>query len=297
VQRLDATRKKLIKKAAGAHEVTYDMVIRSARVSVHRTTAARSLGPQICWRRLREKPPRTDGHGETRMDVCDVWRKKPAAFWRDRVDLIIDNKKFPIPTTEAAKRRLLNQKLRGVLRTRSEGLAAGFTKSNMRKHKFNAGGYVSILAGICGDRIVLWEEVRGRWTGKAAAAMYEGPIKRALAKHRPRKRTWLIMEDNDPTGFKSNAAKHAKAENGMRTLNQPAYSPDLNPLDFSIWEQISKKALAKAQPQRETVKDYKANLRRTALRMPRKTIRKAVAAIRGRAEAIFLARGGNIARD
>lgn len=36
---------------------------------------------------------------EVRMKICDKWRKKLAAFWKHIVDLISDNKRFPIPTS------------------------------------------------------------------------------------------------------------------------------------------------------------------------------------------------------
>ena len=100
-----------------------------------------------------------------------MWRQKPATFWTEKVDLSIDAKKYPLPGSDAAARRLSQQKVRGVLRTRHEGLKPGFTRPNITKHKFNAGGHVHILGGICGDRIVLWEEIQGRWCGQRAADM------------------------------------------------------------------------------------------------------------------------------
>ena len=152
------------------------------------------------------------------------------------------------------------------------------------------------MAGVCNDRIVLWEEIRGRWCASAAAAMYAGPIKQALEKHRPGKRSWLIMEDNDPAGFKSSKARAAKKEAGMKTLDQPAYSPDLNPLDFSIWAAVSDEAL-KRKPVSKTVKDFKQKLRRVALRLPRRFVKKAVMNIRERAKAIFEAGGKHVSCD
>ena len=79
-------------------------------------------------------------------------------------------------------------------------------------------------------------------------------------------------------------------------MNQPAYSPDLTPLDFSIWSQIEKKALD-TRPARESGAAYKARLRRVALGLPRPAVRKAVESICARAQAIFEADGRNIKRD
>ena len=47
----------------------------------------------------------------------------------------------------------------------------GARRPNPKKHNFNAGGYVRILAGICGGRLVLWEEIRGTWSWQRAADM------------------------------------------------------------------------------------------------------------------------------
>ena len=296
--RMFKKRSELIAQADGERYVTVEEITRRARVpSVHVSTAGRYLAQHdVKWRRMREKPPRTEAHEECRKEVCRKWRQKPSTFWTEVVDLIIDAKKFSVPGSVAAAKRVRQQKVRGAMRTRQEGLLKGFTKPNIVKHKFNPGGSVSILAGICGDKIVLWEEIAGRWCGDKAAEMYSGPIKKVLQRRRPGKRSWLIMEDNDPAGFKSSKCKQAKGANHMRTMTQPPYSPDLNPLDFSIWAAIDKKALS-GHTARESVAAYKARLRRTALGMPRAEVRMAVEGIKKRAHAIFAANGGNIRRD
>ena len=272
VTRLVDKRRQLVQKVKGGRYVSTTEVVMKSRVpAVHRTTALRYLRERgIAWRRMREKPPRTIAHEEDRKEVCRIWRKRPATFWTEHVDLIIDAKKFPVPGSAAAAHRLRQQKVRGVLRTRKEGVEKGFTRPSITKHKFNAGGHVHILAGICGDKVVLWEEIGGKWGGQRAADMYAGPIKQVLQRRRPGKRSWLIMEDNDPAGFKSTKGKEAKKDNKMRTLDQPAYSPNLNPLDFSIWSAIEKEALARRTP-RETMTQYKTRLRKIALGFARDT--------------------------
>ena len=296
--RLFHTRGDLLAKAKGERYVAFKEIARKARVpAVHATTVARYLRPfGVAWRRMREKPPRSTVHEEDRKTVCCAWRKKPATFWTDQVDLIIDAKKFALPGNDAVARRLRQQRVCGALRTRQEGLNSGLTKPSMTKHKFNPGGHVHILAGICGDKVVLWEEIQGKWCGERAEEMYSGPIKEALKKARPGKRSWLIMEDNDPAGFKSSRGRNAKAANKMKTMDQPPYSPDLNPLDFSIWSAIQTKALSLRRA-KEKGATYKARLRRTALTLPKAMVRKAVQSIRSRAQAIFEADGKNIKQD
>ena len=294
--RVRSARLNLVQKANGEHEVTYGMIKKAAHVDVGRNVIARELASsKVKWRWLREAPPRTLVHEATKKEVCDEWREKPARCWHDGVDMIIGNKKFPISTADAARKRLCQQQVRGVFRTRGEGLHPGFAKPNLRKHRFNPGGCVSMLAGICGDKIVVWEEVHGRWTGAKVVAMYEGPILDALRRWRPYKRRWLIQEDNDPTGYKSRLGSQAKATNGMCTLGQPPYSPDLNPLDFSIWKAIQDRALQGKVP--GTVSKFKSKLRRVALRLPAPVVSRAVADMCRPAENIVQAHGRTIPKD
>ena len=78
----------------------------------------------------------------------------------------------------------------------------------------------------------------------------------------------------------------------------PRYSPDLNPLDFSLWEAVMARMWRNAPPGQETVAAHKARLRRTALRLPRDTVRRAVCDIyTTRMQAIIDSKGGPIPKD
>ena len=82
VARLNDARKRLVAKADAEYEVPYKLVLKSARVKVHRTTAARHLKAKygVKWRRFREKPPRSKEHVDERKKVCRIWKKKPKTF-------------------------------------------------------------------------------------------------------------------------------------------------------------------------------------------------------------------------
>ena len=139
-------------------------------------------------------------------------------------------------------------------------------------------GGVHICAGICGDKIVLWEQVKGPWNGEKAAAMYKGPICKALKTHRPKKTTWKVLEDNDPTGFKSSKGAASKKECGIKAESLPRYSADLNPLDYSLWADIERRMLSTKKRGKESQAAYAKRLRRVALKTDRATVRKAVQA-------------------
>ena len=69
------------------------------------------------------------------------------------------------------------------------------------------------------------------------------------------------------------------------------------PLDFSLWNDISKRMEACDPSGPETTAAFKARLRRVALRTSIVTVRAAVEAMRNRARRIYEAKGKDIARD
>lgn len=211
--------------------------------------------------------------------------------------MIMDNKRYDTPTSLKGRDHLQKQRVRGQIRLPGEGLQDEYTKPNAKKHRKNVGGTVNIMAGISGDRVVLWEEVGSRWCGQRAAEMYSGPVIKCLRKLYGNKRKFLIAEDNDPTGYKSSKGKAAKKELGIQTVDWPPYSPDLMPLDFSLWENIRVR-MEKTDPAgNESALAFKKRLRLTALRTPKAVVRKMTDAMLTRAQAIYDADGGHIDCD
>jgi hypothetical protein len=85
----------------------------------------------------------------------------------------------------------------------------------------------------------MWDYVDGRWNATQAASMYEGPLTAALARayleHAAKSRAkWIVLEDNDPAGYKSKRALAAKEAAGIVIDDLPKRSPDLNVLDYSL---------------------------------------------------------------
>lgn len=297
---MDAARRKIINDSKGAHQVTWQDIIAKGRAPrAHATTVARAFareGMQVKLRRSREKPQRTPAMERERMEVCGRMRRWPLARFTEAIDMIIDNKAWEVPTTPEARLHLAKQKVVAQLRTPAEGLHTHFTKPNAKLHRKNLGGRLTVCAGISNCRIVLWEYI-GRWNGQAAADLYKGPIMKTLVSKRGRKASYLIAEDNDPTGYKSGKGNAEKRRQGIKTIEWPRYSPDLMPLDFSLWKDIDTRVAASAPDGTETVAEFKRRLRRLALRTPASVVRAAVEAMRTRASAIWEAKGKDIARD
>lgn len=249
-------------------------------------------------RRPREKPMRDQEHEDERADICKSWTRKRADFFTDEVDLIMDNKEFPLPISKKGLRWTKMRSVRFHLRTRSEGVKKGHTKPNNKKNRVNVGGNVKVLAGISNCRVALWEYLpKGRWSGKMAVDMYKGPIIKTLRKQRGDKAQYRILEDNDPTGYKSNAAIDAKKELKIKPIPYPRYSPDLNPLDYYLWNEVQRRMLLQTPKKQESKQDYMVRLRKTAFAIPQAEIRLAVASLRKRAKAVYDAEGGDIPRD
>ena len=105
------------------------------------------------------------------------------------------------------------------------------------------------------------------------------------------------MEDNDPSGYKSRKAVAAKETARIRTIPLPPRSPDLNPLDYSIWAEINKRMRLQEQmwpaAKTESRQAFLGRLRRTAKSLPPSYIDKTVGSMAKRCEQVLKARGGH----
>ena len=294
-------RKHLIKKAKGEDEVHWGDIQRAARLpAVHRTTLAKNMqaaGYGIRWRTPRLKPARGEIDEAERKAMCDRMRKLPVRYWLQDVDAYIDCKDWDLPLTVRGKAHVKRLRVRGHLRTKSEGLQKGFTKPDKKTHRQNTGGHVKLFAAIIGCRVRIWHYLPRRWSGATAAAVYTDVLGPALRRLRGVKRRYSVLEDNDPTGFKSKKGVAAKQAAHIEPLAFPVYSPDLNPLDFSLWEEVKNRMASQPEPKRESAQAYKARLRKTAMSIPEPVVRKMVEDMKPRAQSVYENNGGHIPKD
>ena len=280
VLKMEKTRKELIAKADGEYEVHWVDVMKKARVAkADLTTVARSFAREnlaVGWRSPREKPILGPEHLAERKEACRKWRHYRSDYFTDGVDLIMDNTAWDVPATIRARKYLNRRKVRGHLRKRSEGLQTGFTKPSGKKHHMNTGAKLKILAGLSNCKVVLWHYLDGPWNGEVAESAYRGPIAKVLKKERGEKKKYVVLEDNDPVGYKSNKAIKAKKELCIDAMSFPRYSPDLNPMDYFVWEEVEARMTKNKPKKLESVDVFKKRLRRTALGIPESVIRKGV---------------------
>ena len=137
----------------------------------------------------------------------------------------------------------------------------------------------------------MWHYVEGKWCAAAAAYMYKKVLAKALKKAYPnRKGPYIIIEDNDPTGYKSRAGQEAKRSANIVVDSLPKRSPDLNVLDYCLWNAINRRMRTqeRAFPKkfRETKHQFLQRLKRTALNLPTSLVKAAVGSMRRRCRAI-----------
>ena len=108
-----------------------------------------------------------------------------------------------------------------------------------------------------------------------------------------RTNTWTFQQDSAPS-HKARSTQDFLRNHVPQFISSqqwPPYSPDLNPMDFSIWSILEAKVSTKKY---ESVEALKSALSREWKRIPQDHIRAACNAFIGRLDAIIRARGSHI---
>lgn len=272
------------------------MIFRPLAVRAKVLDALHSRG--IYLHPLREKPVRTEADEKARSDFADKYSKMPTSFWSEKIDAYLDNKYFPVYLTGRARTYAAKRVARGTFRERGGGLARGHVKPR-KNLKMNFGAKsVLISAAISGAKVLMWHRIEGQWNAQAAERMYKNFLAPALRAAKPGKRQFLVLEDNDPSGYKSRRAVEAKAAEKLSVLELPCRSPDLNPLDYGFWSEVNRRMRLQERrfsaARRETEAQYVARLRRTATRLPKTYLTSLVQSMKRRCIALRDARGQDI---
>ena len=293
--------KEFIKHYNGRQRVTTRLLQRRLRLRMSTWTILRALHARgIYFRRNREKPCLTVDDIHERMAFARKYRLKPAAWWLRTVHLHIDCKWFPTYLNGKARLHAAKQRYWGAFRARADG--DGLREPYVRHRqalKYNTGSRgVMVLAGVGQGKVILWQYVHARWNAKTAANMYSGPLRQALQKAYPHRRSFTVLEDNDPTGFKTRKACRAKEQARIKTLAIPKRSPQLNVLDFAVWAEVNRRMRAQERnwkvKKTEGRQQYLARLRRTALRLPPKFINSSIRNMKVRCQRLYQVKGGHI---
>jgi len=189
----------------------------------------------IFFRKLREKPVLTPEDVRARLAFARTYRNKSAAWWMKNVHAFIDGKHFQVYLNSSERSRAAQHATYGAYRQPGKGLSVGYVKPKTGNLRHNTGAKGVLLhLGIGAGKVVTVHEVKdSRWSGQAAVSFYEA-LRADLGKQHPGKRKFTVLEDNDPTGYKSQKGKEAKVAGGINILEIPKRSPDLSLCDYAI---------------------------------------------------------------
>lgn len=296
VNLLVRTLKAMIKQAAAKKEITLAMILRRARVKVSERCARKALQTRgIRFRRMRDKPLLTKDDVKERWRFARKYRNKSKAWWRSKVHLYIDLKSWKVYPNAKGRALAAQRTVRGAYRGPGGGLGEGYVVVP-KSLKQNTGARPAKIAGGVGKgRCRLWYDVGRKWNGKVAAELYEGPVQASLRRGWPTKRKFLVLEDNDPTGFKSGAGEAAKKKAKIQVFSIPKRSPDLSVMDYAIWTRIDT-ALRRQEARwtstrKETREQYLKRLHTTAKNLPTAFVNKAIGNMRERCQRLYKAKG------
>ncbi len=131
------------------------------------------------------------------------WEDHTGEDWKGEPHAIIDNKSYAVYLNGKARDNAARRKARGSYRKRTGGLRKGHVKPR-KSQKSGSGRSVLVMAAVIDSKIRVWHEM-DNWGGEEATKAYKGPLKTALKKALPRSKTHTVLEDNDPSGYKSGA--------------------------------------------------------------------------------------------
>ena len=301
-KKLLKTMQSMQKKANAMKEISFASIKKKAGVQASDRVILQEFHANDIWfRPLRQKPILEDEDVIARRAFADKYRTRSGEGWVEQPQAIIDNKNFPIYQRDKDRNEAARRQVRGGYRRRGD-LPKPFLVKRKPQMKYSAPS-VQVTAAIVKGKVRMFVFVKGNWNGEKAAQMYKGPLLTALRKAYPEKAAaknskFIVLEDNDPSGYKSSKGVAAKKEVGIISLDLPKRSPDLNPLDYSIWKTINDAMRKQEQKMKKTKREsqtaYMARLRKTALALPTATAQNAVKDMYKRVRVLAEAGGGLI---
>ena len=209
-----------LKQHPGGKEVTAAMVAEHARLPVSDRTVRREFAKMnVKFYKLKERPTLAADDVKTRKAWAGRRKGRSSKAWLSKPHAIIDNKTCQMYRNAAGRNHAARRSVRGAYQPRGQAPEPHMVKPKGGNIKFPADG-VMVTAAVIKGKIRMWEYVEGRWNGAAAAEMYKGPLEKAMARAYPAhaakpRAKWVVLEDNDPTGYKSGKVPSRTQQHGM----------------------------------------------------------------------------------
>ena len=297
-KRLLKTLDGMLKAAKGRREVTAAQLKVRAKIDACDQTVRKYLKQQgIVFKKLKEKLLLSKADKIMRKAWARKRSTRSKAAWLRTPHAIIDNKSFRLYRNGKGRDHAARRACRGAYQRkgkRGQAVKDHFVKPRATLPYPSKG--VIVTAAVIKGKIRMWDYVTDkRWCGAAAAKMYSGPLAKALKRAYPLAKRWTIIEDGDPSGYRSSAGKAAKKKARISTDDLPPRSPDFNVLDYSLWhainERMREQERAFSVKKKETKEEYLARLRRTALGLPASVVKRAVMDMHRRVRLAVAAKG------
>ena len=301
----------MIDAADTEYEVTAKSVLRRSRLKVCLRTFCNALHERGYWfHKLREKPILTPADVIARFLFARKYRHKVASWWLKKIQVHLDNHTFKCPTTAAARKMLGSSRVRGVYRLGKLSLKRGCTKGTStglkqgrvkasRKLRQNTGARgVLIAGGVSPKSALVWYALppRAAWGGETASEWYRNVVAAQLKAENPRRRSFTILEDNDPVGNYSHLGIAAKKACRLGVFTIPKRSPELNVMDYAIWGEVERRLRGQGHNfpagKRASRDQYIKRLTRTAKNLPEEFLSKAISDMVRRCQLLYEAKGG-----
>ncbi|CAE7522337.1 F52C9.6 [Symbiodinium sp. CCMP2592] len=286
----------LIVKVDGATTITVETLKKATKSKASTQCILHALHKRnIYFRKLREKPVLTPADIRDRYAFAKKYRGKSKQWWLSNVHAFIDGKHFQVYLTGAERVRAAKHVTFGAYRRPGQGLCKGYVKPKEGNLRHNTGAKGVLLhVGVGAGKVISVQEVAGRWNGNSASVFYK-TLAKDLAKAWPGKRKYTVLEDNDPTGYKSSKGLAAKHEAQIGVLEIPKRSPDLSVLDYAIWKEVNKRLRKQEKTwsgaKRETRPQYLKRLKRTIRNLPKAFLEDSIGDMVRRCKRLYESKG------
>ena len=160
------------------------------------------------------------------------------------------------------------------------------------KMRRKMGGRIGIVAGVVGGKVYQYVIPNQKWNSKAAMGFYRG-LRAFRKRHFPQQRKSNLVEDNDPSQ-KTQEAEKLKGQLGFTPIGLPPRSPDLSPLDFSVWGEVLRRMRLQEEGmkvKKESKKQFAARLRKTISGLGKDFLQRTMRSMKTRLKKCHLAGG------
>ena len=279
---------KLEKKSDLGIEVTAKMIKSKCKFDCADQTLRDELHRHdYYWLSPRRVADLTDDDKKFRMDFCKKYMDKTPAQLKKVFGMMLDEKTWNAHTTHQGRMYNARKRVRKTYRQVGKGTIQ--TRPGTKHAPKRAQGKkVNVCGGIRGEKIALWHYFPG---AMSATKFCTNAFTKAMKTARTRK---LVMDN-------AGAHKAKKTQNFLKqkkivAVPFPPRSPDLMPMDFTVWEKIQQKMMVGDLKMRknyvEPIEDYKKRLRRAAMTLTPKFCNDVWRGLKGRLRRCYEAKGG-----